>query len=195
MKRILSISIILVMIFSGFVSAENVQEKEYSAPPEYHISVNDVIEISVYEEKDLSKTVRVSNDGTITYPLLGTISVLGLTPQQLERKLTELLEKDYLVNPMVNVFIKEYAKVFVMGQVKKPGAYELKAGMTAVQAIAIAGGMSELASPNGTKVIRKRGGKERVFNIPVDSILKSGDRSRDVTLEPNDTVVVPESFL
>jgi len=160
----------------------------------YVIGINDLLEISVYEEKDLSKTVRVSPDGTIAYPLIGNIQVAGLTARGLEEKLTELLEKDYLVNPQVSVFIKEYAKVSVLGQVKKPGAYELRTGMTAVDAIALAGGFTDIAAGNGTKVIRTRGNKKEVRQVPVESILKGGSSSQDVLLEPNDTVVVPESF-
>jgi polysaccharide export outer membrane protein len=161
---------------------------------EYHICSGDILDVSVYEEKDLSKSVRVSPDGTIDYPLLGNVHVEGLTARELGEKLRELLEKDYLVNPQVNVFIKEYAKIFVLGQVNRPGAYEMKSGLTVVGAIAMAGGLSESAAANNTTLIRAKGGKKVSMNIPVDSILKGGDTSKDVTLEPGDTINVPESF-
>ncbi|MDD5428456.1 MAG: polysaccharide export protein [Candidatus Omnitrophica bacterium] len=176
------------------VIAVSAQQGDGDKGKEYYISEGDLLDINVYDEPDLTKTVRVSHEGTISYPLIGTVSVSGLTAEKLEVKIRDLLEKDYLVNPQVIVLIREYSKVYVMGQVRRPGAYELKAGMTAVEAIALAGGLTDIASPNGTKVIRKKDGKERVFNVPVSSILKGGDASKDVVLERNDTIAVPESL-
>jgi len=247
---------------------------------EYRITRNNLLEISIYNEPDLSKTVRVSADGAITFPLLGEVRVEGFTAKELEEKLRDLLEKDYLVNPQVGVFIKEFSKISVLGQVKDPGYYELKAGitmmdaialaggfteradieniiltrrdgvgrkssfainasnisdgnnsnidltvhpddtitvpelglvsvvgqvrspgrfslksgMTAIEAIALAGGLTDIAAPNGTKLIRISGGTKITFNIPVALILKGSDKNKDIPLKSGDTIVVPESF-
>lgn len=243
--------------------------------PEYRIGKNDLLEISVYQEPDLYKTVRVSEQGMISFPLIGNISVVGMAVKDLQDKLTELLERDYLVNPQVSVFIKEYSKVSVLGEVGRPGAYELKSGLTAIEAIALAGGfkdsadeakvmlsredkyggkesieidttdpsgkniilrpgdvitvrelgsisvlgrvkkpgryslrkgisvieaialaggLDDMAAANSTQVIRIENGRKKIFRVPVASILQGGDRSKDIDLLPDDTVVVPESF-
>jgi len=161
---------------------------------DYRISVSDLVEINVYEEKDLSVTVRVTPDGAISYPLLGNVRVLGLTPSEVEQKITTLLAEDYLVNPQVNVLIKEFAQVFIMGQVKAPGSYQLKEGMTVIGAIAMAGGLTDTAASNNVRVVRVEAGQKQIFTVPIGSILQGGDRSKDLALKPNDTITVPESF-
>jgi len=192
MLRIFAVGIVAVGISCGITFAEEaISEK---GDPEYRIAVNDILDISVYGEPDLTKTVRVSPEGTITYPLIGNIKAVGLTTQELQNRLTELLMKDYIVNPQVTVFIKEYAKVYVLGQVKNPGAYELKSGLTVIGAIAMAGGLTDIASGNSTKIIRTHKGKKETIQVPIDSILKGGDTSRDIVVQPDDTIVVPESF-
>jgi len=161
---------------------------------DYLISANDVLRVSVLGEEDLSITARVSEHGAISFPLLGEVRAAGYTPLQFERRLEELLEKDYLVSPSVNISILEYSTISVLGQVKKPGAYEIKGRMTVSQAIALAGGLTQIASPNGTKVIRKTTGEEKVIPVSLNDILKDGNLSGDITLKPGDLVVIPESF-
>jgi polysaccharide export outer membrane protein len=161
---------------------------------DYLISSYDVISISVLGEEDLSVTARVSERGSISFPLLGEVRVAGYTTIQFERRLEELLEKDYLVSPSVNISILEYSTISILGQVNKPGAYEIKGKITVSQSIALAGGLTKIASPNGTKVIRKVAGEEKVITIPLNDILKDGDLSGDISLKPGDLIVVPESF-
>jgi polysaccharide export outer membrane protein len=178
-----------VLLYAGHLYASDVLTEDN----EYTISTHNLLDISVYDEKELSVTVRVAPDGAITYPFVGHIQVAGLTAKELEDKLTDILGRDYLVNPQVRVFIKEYSKVYVIGPVKTPGAYELRSGLTAVGVIAMAGGLTDIARGNGTRVIRKRGGTTETIPVPVDDILERGDKSQDVVLQPDDTVSVPES--
>lgn len=189
MKKIINSFICFVLFITPALSPA--QEYEDF---EHRVNVNEILDISVYQEPDLNKAVMVASDGTINYPLLGSVSVEGLTTKEVEEKLTRLLRKDYIVNPQVTVLVKEYAKVYVLGQVNKPGAYEIKAGLTVVGAIALAGGLTQIAAPNGVKVIRTRNRKETIIPVPVGAILKGASRSGDVKVEPNDTIVVPESF-
>lgn len=160
----------------------------------YSINPGDLLEITVFGENDLSRTVRVSEDGCFSYPLLGKIRAEGFTPHQLEGDLVGRL-RDYLVEPEVTVFIKEYSKISVLGQVKKPGSYELRGRMTVTQAIALAGGFTEIAYWNGTRVVRTVNGKEEVIKVPVGQILSDGERLHDIELKPNDIIVVPESLI
>jgi polysaccharide export outer membrane protein len=169
-----------------------------SLQQEYKISPQDVLAISVYQERDLNKTVRVSQDGYITYPFTGKLKVVGLTVIQLEGKLKRILGKDYFVNPQVSVFVKQYhsRKVFIMGQIKKPGAYEFvpETPLTVLGAITLAGGFTETAAINKTRVIRVEDGKEKNIKVKIGDITKKGDKSKDILLKPNDIVVVPEKF-
>jgi len=184
---------------SGTIESPSIEESEIESnhskkDSDYLISPHDVIRVSVLGEEDLSSTARVSEHGSISFPLLGEVRAAGYTPLQFERRLEELLEKDYLVSPSVNISILEYSTISVLGQVKKPGAYEIKGRMTISQAIAIAGGLTQIASPNGTKVFRKTTGGEEVIPVSLNDILKDGDLSGDITLKPGDLVVIPESF-
>ena len=200
MKRpVLILLLALCAVFSTYSYAQvdgrlksDLSSKEDA--PSYRISKGDVLKITVYEEPDLTKKLRVSGDGLIKFPLLGDVKIEGLTIEEVADVIEWYLEKDYMVDAEVTVFIEEYAKFNVLGEVKKPGAFELKGALTVVDAIAMAGGFTELAYPNGVRVVGEEKGKSRVIKVPVGSILKSGDKKRDVLLREGDTIVVPESF-
>lgn len=159
---------------------------------EYRICINDLLEISVYEEADLNKTMRVDANGRITYPLIGSLEVKGLTSKELETKITDLLGRDYLINPQVSVFIKEYAKISILGQVAKPGAYELKTGLTVIDAIALSGGFTEKANVNSVKLVRIKGKEKETINIDANEIVSKGHKEKDLLLEPGDLIIVGE---
>lgn len=165
---------------------------------EYRIQAGEVLTITVYEQPDLTIKTRVSSKGEITFPLLGTVQVAGLTVNEIEQKITASLEADYLVDPQVNVFIEQYRaeKVFVMGFVNKPGEYELfkDRPTTVLEAITMAGGFKEGAAQNGTKVIRVENGEELTIPIKVTDITKKGEKDKDISVKPGDIIVVPESF-
>jgi len=160
------------------------------ASKEYVISPNDILEITVYGEADFSTTVRVAADGTISYPYLGNIRVAGLTIRQLEAHITELLGEDYLVNPQVNIFVKEYTKISVMGEVRNPGSYEMKNIFTVMQAIAAAGGFSETADRSKVKIIRSLSSGQKILEINTDKIINR--EIPDVEVYGGDTVVVEQ---
>ncbi len=160
----------------------------------YLISAHDLIDITVLGESDLSLSVRVSERGTISFPLLGEVRTEGYTPIQFERRMEELLKEDYLVSPSVNITIREYGSISVLGQVQKPGTFEIKGRLTVTRAIALAGGLTDTASPNGTRIIRRHDGQEETIPVRLNDILKDGDLSHDIPLRPGDLLVVPESF-
>jgi polysaccharide biosynthesis/export protein len=170
--------------------------KDLGVAEKYKINPFDVLDITVYQEPDLSKTVRVSEDGYISFPLIGKVAVAGLDVIAAEEKIAALLEKDYLKNPSVNVMVKEYniKKVFVMGAVKTPGSYEIPQNktLTVIEAIAMAGGFTSVAAENSTKIIRTEDGKEQYIEVKVSDITGKGDKSQDLFLKPNDILYVPE---
>ena len=145
----------------------------------YRLATGDKVKVTVYGEDDLSLETRISDRGTISFPLIGVLPVTGLTIGGLEDLITRELKPDYLVNPRVSVSILEYRRIFVNGQVNSPGAYPFQPGMTVRHAIAIAGGFTERASRRKINIVRGTD-SERV-------------RESD-SVRPGDTVTVEESF-
>lgn len=165
----------------------------------YKIQATDVIAITVYQQPDLTTKSRVSADGFITFPLLGQVYVQDTSSYELEQKLKELLEKDYLVNAQVNVFIESYhpRQVTIVGEVIKPGKYDMPAEkkMTVMEAVALAGGFTKEAALNSTTILRTDAdGKERTIKVRIKDITIKGQKEDDVILEPGDILNIPESF-
>jgi len=164
---------------------------------DYHISNADLIRVTVLGEDELAREIRVSQNGTITFPLIGAVSVGGLSTSQAESAIATKLN-DYLRGAQVTVFIKEYGnkKVFVFGHVNKPGAIEIptETKLTVLEAISQAGGFSPLAAPDRTRVVRMLNGVSQSFTVEVSAITKKGEKDKDIALEPNDIVFIPESY-
>jgi len=158
------------------------------------IGPGNVLDINVLGESELSLPVLVTEAGTISYPLLGEVSVAGFTPMKLERRLEELLAENYLVSPRVTIFIREYGKISVLGQIKKPGSYQYREQLTVTGAIALGGGLTDIADPNDTQVIRSEDGGKKVMRVRLKDILEGGEEEDDVVLRPGDIVFVPESY-
>lgn len=261
----------------------------------YVIGPEDVLDIIVWDQANLTKTITVSSEGTITYPLLGEIKAAGLTADRLAGTLAEKLEAGYIRNPQVTVLIKEYnsqkimvfgqvdrpglyklkgdtpvlelisqlggvnlgkvdqivisrkkkeeittaegekktvekvetltvdlhalltegdlsqnivihsgdtvyvsaakrAKIYVLGQVEKPGPYEVPKSVTVLEAINMAGGITDLAAPNRIKVIRKVESVKQIIRVNLGQIMK-GEKQKDIVVKPGDIIIVPESWL
>lgn len=173
-------SIVATVVFLSLAVALSVAANEYRVGPE------DVLKISVYEHADLETVARVENDGRIQFPLVGVLEVQGKTTSQISRDLERLLADGYLVDPDVAVFIEEFKsrKVVVMGQVKKPGLYELTGPLTVVEVISRAGGFTDIAAQRNVKIIRKGEEGEQTLD----------DIDFSDAIMPDDVVVVPESL-
>jgi polysaccharide export outer membrane protein len=184
---ILALGLVLVIL------AMSGQEEEPSFVREYRIGPKDLLEITVFELPDLNQTVRVSEDGTITLPLLKQVKVDGLTKDELEQRISSLLEEKYLKNPRVSVFIKEYQSklVAVIGAVENPGMYELIGRLTLLQMISKAGGFKESVS-NQIFVLREgeKGATESIA-IDLDDLMVNGNPKLNILLQPNDVINVP----
>lgn len=170
------------------------EEREPVQTQNYKIGIGDLLQIEVYDEKDLTKEVRVLTDGYISFPLLGSVKAGGKTVEKLEREITRRLGEKYLVSPQVTVFVKEFSNVFVFGEVKKPGSFPLYGKMTVFEAITLAGGFTEVANPTKVKVVRQEDGRETSFEVDLERLTKKGDTSADLELQANDRVIVPRSF-
>lgn len=154
----------------------------------------DVFEVKVFQDKDLSSSYLVGPEGTIHFPLIGSLVVQGLTPNQLAEVIRQRLQDGFIREPVVSVFLKEAnsKKIFVFGQVSKPGSFTFVDKMNIIQAITLAGGFTGIAARDGTNVTRREGRVERKYTIPISKIL-DGARS-NFLLKPGDIVFVPESM-
>jgi polysaccharide export outer membrane protein len=188
----------LVAIFALFVALEGRTDEntrtDEAAEGDHKIAPLDIIMIDVVGEKDLSKELRVSTSGTITFPFLGSIEVKGKTPAEVENLLKEKLGKDYLVDPQVIITVKEYRSrtVSVIGQVNKPGVIALPAEqkLGILEAIAQAGDLAKSANKNRIEV--SRNGKTQKFTL--DDLKKDTSPEKKFWLEPGDVIYVHESF-
>lgn len=168
------------------------QEPE-KAVLDYRIGPRDLLDISVFGLNELNRTVRVSEDGKITLPLVGEVEVEGLTKTDLERKLSQLLEEKYLQNPQVTVFIKEYQsrRASVLGAVKNPGSYEIIGNQTLMHIISQAGGLTNEAGDEITIIRQQKDGSNRTLRISVDELFFKSKAELNIPLQPNDIINVP----
>ncbi|WP_428267996.1 polysaccharide biosynthesis/export family protein [Haliangium sp.] len=151
----------------------------------------DVFDVRVFRQDDMSGTYSVSAEGTISFPLVGTVEVAGRTPAEVERTLRERLADGFLKNPQVSVLVKEYKskKVSVFGEVKKPGTLLYSEGMTVVEAVAQAGGFTDLARKNAVTVTRTLAGEKTNYTVPVQDIGRG--QADNFFVRPGDVVFVP----
>lgn len=170
---------------------------------DHAVGAEDLLEISVFEIPDLNRTVRVSERGTISLPLLGEVAVRGLTAAQLEERLRQELAKRYLRDPQVSVFVREHGskKVSVLGGVGKPGVYEMLGPRTLLQVLSEAGGLTKEAgaelyvirSTSGNVTAGDGGaeaGADRI-TIGITDLLMNRDPKLNLSIQPGDVVSVP----
>lgn len=150
---------------------------------EYKLGTGDKITIYVFDEPDLSLDYTLSDAGTISYPFLGEIRVLGMTVGALENRIVSGLAAGYLVEPKVNVTIKEYRQFYIHGEVEKSGGYPYQPGLTLRKAVSLAGGLTERASEKKVFVIRESDPVKQRQSIGMDDPVYAGD-----------TVTVEQSF-
>lgn len=163
---------------------------------EYLIGPEDVLEISVWKNQDLSRLVTVRPDGMVTLPLLGDIRAADRAPSALRDEIVDRL-KQYQKSAEVSVIVQEVNsyRIFILGDVTRPGIYPLKSRTTILQAIAIAGGFNEFASKNKIVLIREKGhGKKKQQKIKIqfgDIVNVKKSKDSNLVLMPGDTIFVP----
>jgi protein involved in polysaccharide export with SLBB domain len=164
---------LLVAIASITCGPLSAEAQELSS---YRLGSGDMLSIRVLGEEDLKRErVRLSDAGTISFPVLGEIKVKGMTVGALEDYITKGLKGRYLLNPQVNVAIEEYRNFFVNGMVEKPGGYPFSPGLTVRKAISIAGGFKERASRDKINIIREDDPKQTPRMVDLNSFVLPGD--------------------
>ncbi len=159
----------------------------------YVIGPEDILYIHVWKEEHLSKTVPVRMDGKISLPLIDEVQAAGLTPLQLKELLMKKL-KEFVDIPNISVMVMEANsfKVYVSGQVKKPGVYRLRSETSLLQIIPMAGGFTDWANPKKILIIRKEDGKEKRITVNYKKIVKGEDPQSNIILKAGDTIIVPD---
>ncbi len=188
----------MVCLLASFDQVAAQQAEPVRIPPaNYSISANDLLEVRVFQEDDLTTVVRVPQDGVISFPLVGRIKVGGMTLSQATESIRSLLAKDYLVNPQVNIAITEYAKrrFTIIGQVQTPGTFDFpdEESMDLLEAVGTAGGFTRIANTSKITLKRTVNGKDVVMRLNAKSMARDGNSSR-FTILPGDVITVPESL-
>jgi polysaccharide export outer membrane protein len=172
----------IVLLLAALPSAAQTAESAST----YTLNTGDHVEVTVFEEPDLSIDAVLDDTGSISFPLLGEIVVRGLTPRQLESTITEGLRGRFLINPRVNVSIKEYRPFFVRGEVANPGGFPFKPGLTVEKAISLAGGFTSRASKSEFYIISDDASETETGK---------GQRAQLTTrIRPGDVINIEQSF-
>ena len=197
--RMLVIAGVLLGMPMGCVSVSQEALDEVAKPvsKEFLLGPEDVLEVTVWHNQDLSRTVVVRPDGKISLPLIGDVQASGLNASQVAAKIAARLT-EFKENPNVSVSLKEVNSyfIFVLGEVLKPGKYPLKSYATVLQGVSMAGGFTIYASKNRMQVIRTQtseGGKENQIRIPVpyNELVSGKGEIENFILKSGDTIVVP----
>ncbi len=166
-----------------FAGAGPVVAEGLDAPARYRLDAGDRIEVTVYGHEDLSGTYELDGGGSIAFPLVGPIALGGLTLRQAEAAIVGRLRPDYLKHPRVGLQVLNYRPFYILGEVKKPGSYPYRQGLTVMEAVALAGGYTYRADDDDLQIVRGRA-TERAPRA-------ANERTRVL---PGDTIRVPERF-
>jgi polysaccharide biosynthesis/export protein len=170
------------------------QAKGAIAPtdPNFVIGPQDTLNIDVWKESELTKSVPVRPDGKISLPLLNDVQAAGLTPLQLAANITAGLKK-YITDPQVTVTVSsiESQRIYILGEVNRAGQYPLSPGMTAIQALSSAGGFTPFASLKKIYVMRTENGKQVKYPLNYKEVIKGNAPEENIVLKSGDTIVVP----
>ncbi len=158
----------------------------------YRVLPGDILQISVWKEPELQLEVLVRPDGAFSFPLAGDISTQGQSVTDLQQALTERLTR-YISNPVVTVSVKAILgnKIYVIGQVNKPGDFVVSRDVDVMQALSMAGGVTAFANTGDIKILRRTSGRQQALSFQYNQVLKGRDLEQNILLQAGDIVVVP----
>lgn len=164
----------------------------YEELPSYVIQPNDVLEIFVWKEPELSRKVLVRPDGRISFPLAQDFQAAGLTPEELTRRVEDLL-KDYIETPMVTVIVDQiqHYRIYVTGNVKNPGSFSMEEPITVLQALSLAGSFGDFADTSKVQIVRVVDGENQFIRFNYKEFIEGKNTDQNIQLESGDVVVVP----
>lgn len=199
-------SLVMLMVMAGFAwgmesSGDPSEQKAVSSQPtpqvavvdaNYPVGPGDLLGISIWKDEALTKDVVVLPDGVISFPLVGLVKAAGKTVAQLKSELEEKLST-YVTDPVLNVEVKQVNSliVYVIGRVNSPGRFNLNTNVSALQALATAGGLNPFARRDKIKILRQEGGTTRIFPFHYDDIADGKHLEENIELKRGDVIVVP----
>ena len=203
-KPIVALVVVLSLMLTGIATAEEMAKKPpapaATAAPgtgapvsaEYKIGIDDVLDIAVWNNTTMSRTVPVRPDGKISLPLLNEVQAAGLTPSQLRANLMAKIT-EYMPNPEVSVIVREVHsfRVSVIGEIRTPGNYELRSRTTVLDVLARAGPFNDFASRGKIVILRVNGSAMKRIPFNYNKVVASDGESENLFLQPGDIVVVP----
>jgi polysaccharide export outer membrane protein len=200
MGRILLLMTILLVALSAGAQAE--ESKPAAAPaggaaavdfgPDYLLGPGDVIDIAVWKDETLTKSVIVLPDGKISFPLIGEIKAAGRTVPQLKEEITKKISP-YAPDPTVSIEVRQVNSmlVYVIGRVNAPGRFSLNTNVNVLQALTMAGGLNPFAKRDKIKIFRQEGGKTTIFRFKYDEVTEGTELEQNIILKKGDLIVVP----
>jgi polysaccharide export outer membrane protein len=186
------VALATLLVVSAGGTAATAGQAPQQEPGEYRIGPEDQLDIAVWKNIELTRTVPVRPDGKISLPLVNDIQAAGLTPLELRDALVRRLE-EYIPSPQVSVVVAAVHsfKVSVLGEVNYAGRHELRSGATVLDALAMSGGLKEYASPSRIVVLRSEGRETRRLPFNYKHAMAEGGESENFFLRPGDIIVVP----
>lgn len=177
----------------GAAGATGSSAKSATADPNYLIGPQDILDINVWKEQELTRSVPVRPDGKISLPLLNDVQAAGLTPMQLSMRIAESLRK-YVSDPQVTVVVTQInsQRIYILGEVARAGAYPLLPGMTVLEALSSSGGFTIFANTKKIYVLRKTAdGKQEKLPFNYKNVIHGKSQEQNIPLQAGDTIVVP----
>lgn len=178
---------LIIMLFLHFTGVSFAQD--------YIVGKGDVLRISVYENNDLTTIVRVSDEGSIVVPLLGKLTVKGLTVTEVSAKLSKLYADGYIIDPQVNVFVQEYRSknAVILGQIQNPGIYELREHTTFFELISKAGGLTRDAGYRATVKRQSDSSGQKIINIDIKKLIEKGEAELNIEIKDGDSIYISKA--
>ena len=191
-RKFVVISLLLLFLFPCFMQAQQTGNQDQGEAASFIIEANDILEIFVWKEPDLSRKVLVRPDGYISFPLVQDMKSAGMTPAELKAQLEEKL-REYLTAPNVTVIVDaiQHYRIYVTGKVQGPSSFILEKPITVLQAISLAGGLHEFADESEVKIVRSTSTGYTYLDFDYGEVIKGKNVDQNIYLESGDVVVVP----
>jgi len=183
--------VVMGMVLLSGCAHQSMGKVDNSDQP-YRIGREDVLDVAVWRDGDLSRTLPVRPDGFISLPMVGEVRAEGRTPTELSEQIRDSL-RAYVQEPRVTVIVREVnsSRVFITGEVAHPGAYPLRGQVSILQAIALAGGFTDFADRDGIVVLRRSGADGSTIPVSYSQLVGEPEKNEPLNLRPGDTIVVP----
>jgi polysaccharide export outer membrane protein len=187
--------LVLATLLLAAVQPALAQGTDAGGEPVYELNPGDVVRISVWREEELLREARIQPDGTVSYPLVGSVQAAGKSADAVAAAIKARLE-EFIPDAVVTVELLEAQgyRIYVIGEVNRPGEYQLAQPITVMQALSIAGGLTPFAGTSGIRILRTQTDPQMNLAFDYRAVTNEGEMQKNIFLEAGDTVIVPASF-